>query len=115
MKSNSGQTGVIRSKDTTKSRQPMNLSGCYPCHKINSWRFTDLRKPGPDLTGIAEKTNPQWAIRWISEPHKFRSTTRMPSFFYQRNMVDPAIVPEPERTQNVKFQDAEVNAIVTYL
>ena len=39
----------------------------------------------------------------------------MPSFFYQRNVVDPAIVPEPERSQNVKFQDAEVNAIVSYL
>ncbi len=115
MKCHSGQIGVDRSDDITKATQTIELYGCYACHKINSWRFTDLRKPGPDLTGIAEKTNPQWAIRWISEPHKFRSTTRMPSFFYQRNMVDPAIVPEPERTQNVKFQDAEVNAIVSYL
>ncbi|MEO8036689.1 MAG: c-type cytochrome, partial [Acidobacteriota bacterium] len=90
------------------------LYGCYACHKINNWRFTDLRKPGPDLTGIAEKTTPDWAFRWISEPRSFRSTTRMPSFFYQRNMVGP-FVGEEERAHNVKLQDAEIHAIVAYL
>jgi mono/diheme cytochrome c family protein len=115
VKCHSGQIGVDRGDDITRATQTIELYGCYACHKINNWRFTDLRKPGPDLTGIAEKTTPQWALRWISEPHKFRSTTRMPSFFYQRNMVDPAIVPEPDRSQNLKYQDAEVNAIVSYL
>src|SRR5947208_9167123 len=115
LKCHSGQIGVDRGDDITKATQTIELYGCYACHKINNWRFTDLRKPGPDLTGIAEKTTQAWAVRWISEPHSFRSTTRMPSFFYQRNMVDPAVVPPAERAQNIKFQDAEVNAIVEYL
>ncbi len=38
----------------------------------------------------------------------------MPSFFYQRNMVGPA-VPAAERAQNIKYQDAEIRAIVEYL
>jgi cytochrome c2 len=38
----------------------------------------------------------------------------MPSFFYQRNMTGPA-VPQHERIRNVKYQDAEIHAIVTYL
>ena len=107
------QIAVDRGDDITKATQTVELYGCYACHKISNWRFTDLRKPGPDLDGIAEKTTPEWAFRWISEPHNFRSTTRMPSFFYQRNMVDPSVVPPQERAQNIKFQDAEIHAIVS--
>src|SRR4029079_10497258 len=38
----------------------------------------------------------------------------MPSFFYQRNMIGPT-VPAPERAQNIKYQDAEIHALVAYL
>jgi len=115
LKCHSGQVVVDKGDRITKAMATVELYGCYACHKINNWRFTDLRKPGPDLNGIAEKTTPEWVIRWISEPHKFRSTTRMPSFFYQRNMIDPHVVPAAEIAQNIKYQDAEVHAIVSYL
>src|SRR4051794_35769288 len=115
IKCHSGQTRIEGGEQITKATQTVELYGCYACHKISNWRFSDLRKPGPDLSGIAEKTTPQWAFRWISEPHNFRSTTRMPSFFYQRNMVDPSVVPPAERAHNIKLQDAEIHAIVSYL
>lgn len=115
IKCHSGQMSVDRGDDITKATQTVELYGCYACHKINNWRFSDLRKPGPDLGGIAEKTTPEWAFRWISEPHNFRSTTRMPSFFYQRNIVDPSVVPPQERAHNITLQDAEIHAIVSYL
>jgi cytochrome c2 len=115
IKCHSAQMGVDRGEDITKATQTVELYGCYACHKINNWRFSDLRKPGPDLGGIAEKTTPEWAFRWISDPHNFRSTTRMPSFFYQRNIIDPSVVPPQERAQNIKLQDAEIHAIVSYL
>ena len=114
IKCHSGQVNVDGGEQITKAMQTVELYGCYACHKISNWRFTDLRKPGPDLTGIAEKTTPDWALRWISEPHEFRSTTRMPSFFYQRNMVGP-YVPAAEKAQNIKNQNAEIHAIVAYL
>ena len=115
IKCHSGQVGVDSGDDITKAMLTVEIYGCYACHKINNWRFSDLRRPGPDLNGIAEKTTPEWAFRWISEPHNFRSTTRMPSFFYQRNMIDPSIVPAAEIAQNIKYQDAEIHSIVTYL
>ena len=115
IKCHSGQVGVDQGDQISKATLTVEIYGCYACHKINNWRFSDLRKPGPDLNGIAEKTTPDWAFRWISEPHNFRSTTRMPSFFYQRNMIDPAVVPAPEIKQNIKYQDAEIHSIVTYL
>jgi len=113
-KCHANQVQVRGGEQITKATATVELYGCYACHKIATWRFTDLRKPGPDLNGIAEKTTPEWAIRWISEPQRFRSTTRMPSFFYQRNMVGPFVAAN-ERAQNIKYQNAEIQAIVTYL
>lgn len=115
IKCHGGQVAVDQGEEISKATHTVELYGCYACHKINNWRFSDLRKPGPDLNGIAEKTTPDWAFRWISEPHDFRSTTRMPSFFYQRNIIDPHVVPAPEIAQNIKYQDAEIHALVTYL
>jgi cytochrome c2 len=114
LKCHSGQVSVDKGDRITHATQVVELYGCYACHKISNWRFTDLRKPGPDLTGIAEKTTPAWAARWIAEPHDFRSTTRMPSFFYQRNMIGPA-VGASERSANIARQNVEIQAIVSYL
>ena len=114
IKCHSGQIEVNEGEDISKAMQMVELYGCHACHKIDNWRFTDLRKPGPSLDGIAEKTSPEWTFLWIANPARFRSTTRMPSFFYQRNMVGPAVPPE-ERARNVKYQDAEIHSIVSYL
>ncbi len=113
-KCHGSQMVVDRGPAVTNGGSMIELYGCVACHKIDTWRFSNLRKPGPDLNGIAEKTTPQWAIRWLMEPHDFRSTTRMPSFFYQRNMVGPAVPPQ-ERIENSKKQNAEIHAIVSYL
>jgi cytochrome c2 len=114
LKCHAGQMDVAQGSKISKAAHMVELYGCHACHKIDNWRFTNLQKPGPSLEGIAEKTTPQWALRWIANPSHFRSTTRMPSFFYQRNMTGPA-VPAAERAQNIRYQDAELHAIVSYL
>lgn len=114
LKCHSTQIDVAQGEKISKATHMVELYGCHACHKIDNWRFSELQKPGPSLEGIAEKTTPQWAIRWIANPSHFRPTTRMPSFFYQRNMIGPA-VPANERKQNIAYQDAELHAIVSYL
>jgi mono/diheme cytochrome c family protein len=114
IKCHAGQIEVRDGNQINKATHMVELYGCHACHKINNWRFTGLQKPGPSLEGIAEKTTPQWAVRWISNPNHFRPTTRMPSFFYQRNMIGPAVSAR-EREQNIRYQDAEIHSIVTYL
>lgn len=114
IKCHGGQMEVRDGDQLNKAMHMVELYGCHACHKIDNWRFSELRKPGPSLDGIAEKTTPEWAFRWIANPMRFRPTTRMPSFFYQRNMVGPAI-PAAERAQNVKLNDAEIHAIVSFL
>jgi mono/diheme cytochrome c family protein/cytochrome c551/c552 len=114
VKCHAGQVNVREGERINRAIQMVELYGCHSCHKIDTWRFTDLQKPGPSLEGIAEKTTPEWTFRWIANPARFRSTTRMPSFFYQRNMVGPT-VPPGERARNIRYQDAEIHSIVTYL
>jgi cytochrome c2 len=114
IKCHGGQLEVRDGDEINKAMHMVELYGCHACHKIDNWRFSELRKPGPSLDGIAEKTTPEWAFRWIANPMRFRPTTRMPSFFYQRNMVGPAI-PAAERAMNVKYNDAEIHAIVSFL
>lgn len=114
LKCHSNQVAVNGSDEITRATAMVELYGCHSCHKINNWRFSDLQKVGPSLDGIAEKTTPEWAFRWIANPHAFRSTTRMPAFFYGRNMVGPSVSAE-ERAQNIRFQDAEIHSIVAFL
>jgi len=77
--------------------------GCYGCHKIKGWE--DIRKPAPDLTKIAEKTSEEWIIRWIQEPLAFRPA-RMPQVWGVR--ID-------ETPEQLKRNDAEMNAVATYI
>jgi cytochrome c2 len=95
-------------KATTQETGRFLLShmGCGSCHLIDLPAYKDLRKPGPDLTRIAEKTNPGWAYKWIAAPRDFHPTTFMPHFFFQENIKGEA---------NRRRQETEITAIVSYL
>ena len=69
-----------------------------------------LRKVGPSLTRVAEKTNPEWAMKWIKAPRAFKPDTKMPHFYLQANNVDEALPPDQK-----KFPDAEIRAVTHYL
>jgi len=47
-----------------------------------------IPKMGPSLTHVADKTTPDWAVRWLSSPNRFRPDTRMPSFYLQAQRDD---------------------------
>jgi len=70
-----------------QSRALVEDLGCYGCHKISS--FEHLRKRGPDLTNIAQKTSEEWSQKWAMAPREFRPTTRMPHFWNQSNTGGP--------------------------
>ena len=78
--------------------------GCSGCHQID--RFDDLRKRGPDLSGVASKTSAEWAYNWVMNPKSFRPETPMPRFFNLANTSD-----EYWAARN----EAEAEAIVSYL
>ena len=101
-------SGVWTPKATTQEsgRFLINHMGCNSCHAIDLPAYSNPRKPGPDLTRIATKTNPGWAYKWISAPRDFHPTTFMPHFFFQENIKGDV---------NKRRQETEITSIVSYL
>jgi mono/diheme cytochrome c family protein len=79
-------------------------AGCYACHKTKG--FENLRKPGPILTKIASKLNPDWVKNWIRDPRAIKPATWMPKPWYTSNSSSPA-----DAVRN----EVEINATVAYL
>jgi len=69
-----------------------------------------MRKVGPSLYRIAEKTNREWTARWLKGPREFRPDTKMPHFYGLANN-DKSVLPEHQKD----FPDAEIQAITHYL
>ena len=69
-----------------------------------------MRKVGPSLRRISEKTNADWMRLWVKSPRTFRPDTKMPHYYQLSNNM-PDVLPEDQK----KFPDAEINSIVTYL
>jgi len=79
-------------------------AGCYACHKIRG--FEDLRKPGPILTKIDAKLNPDWVKNWIRDPRAVKPSTWMPKVWYNSNTDSP---------EDAVRNEVEINATVAYL
>lgn len=90
--------------------------GCFGCHEINGFEGKNrigpdlrleptaeeepkfaadpnlvrgkMRKVGPSLQHVAQKTSAEWISYWTEEPKRFRPETRMPQFFGLTNLED---------------------------
>jgi mono/diheme cytochrome c family protein len=69
-----------------------------------------MRKVGPSLYRISEKTNQEWARSWLNNPRGFRSDTRMPHF-YNLSTNSPDVLPADQKA----FPAAEVHSVIAYL
>ena len=47
-----------------------------------------LRKVGPSLKRVADKTTAEWIAYWTEKPKRFRASTKMPQFFGLTNLED---------------------------
>ncbi len=68
------------------------------------------RKVGPSLRRIVEKTNEEWARRWIQSPRGFRPDTKMPHFYNLSN-DSRDVLPVDQKD----FPAAEIHSIAHYL
>src|SRR5262249_48625812 len=69
-----------------------------------------LRKVGPSLRRLAEKTNEEWTRRWVLNPRGFRPDTKMPHF-YGHSTSKVENLPDDQKT----FPATEVHSIAHYL
>jgi len=69
-----------------------------------------MRKVGPSLKRLVEKTNSAWLVHWLRSPRDFRPDTKMPHFYGLANN-HPDVLPKSEQA----FPDTEIHAIAHYL
>jgi mono/diheme cytochrome c family protein len=69
-----------------------------------------LRKVGPSLLRISEKTNQEWARSWLNNPRGFRADTKMPHFYNLSNNIN-VVLPKDQQG----FPEAEIHSIISYL
>jgi cbb3-type cytochrome oxidase cytochrome c subunit len=72
-----------------------------------------MRKVGPSLYHLADKTTEEWVRKWLRAPRKFRPDTKMPHFFGLSTNNHEYL--ELEANEQKDFPDAEINAIAYYL
>lgn len=70
----------------------------------------NMRKVGPSLFRLSEKTHAAWVARWLRSPRGFRPDTKMPHYYDLANN-HPNVLPADQKD----FPDAEIQAIVHYL
>jgi mono/diheme cytochrome c family protein len=78
-----------------------------------------IRRAGPSLYRLAEKTNEAWVRKWIRSPRGFRPDTRMPHFYGLSNNNQEVLTAhdkdkKPDDTE-ADIPDAEIRAIAHYL
>lgn len=73
----------------------------------------ELRRVGPGLRRLAEKTNEKWLHAWIANPRGFRPGTKMPHFFHLSTNSKEYLNKHAPDQEN--FPDAEIYAIARYL
>ncbi|MCP3960314.1 MAG: c-type cytochrome [bacterium] len=84
--------------------------GCTGCHTGDPLESGTGALAGPALLGIASKTSPAWAYRWIEGPSELDSAARMPHFFD----LDSDAGSDAGAEQRARRR-TEVRAIVHYL
>lgn len=79
---------------------------CFKCHVLGE------KTPGgqpqewaPDLSKVARRLNPDWIIRWIQDPPKYRPGTRMPVFFPDKDSGPEDILQGDEEQQIAALRD----------
>jgi mono/diheme cytochrome c family protein len=80
----------------------------------------NLRKVGPSLFRLGEKTNKEWVMKWLRAPRAFRPDTKMPHFYGLSNNNPDQLSDElPGDSQLPKdqkiFPDTEIEAVTYFL
>ncbi len=64
----------FKAGDPDKGKKLFETVGCQGCHELNGKGETH----GPDLSNIGKKVNADWLVTWISSPHSYNATSKMP-------------------------------------
>jgi mono/diheme cytochrome c family protein len=103
-KCHKNETFIPHAPTLTRAYATYERAGCYACHKTRG--FEGLRKPGPNLTRIGAKLDPEWVKTWVRKPSAIKATTWMPQPWYNSNSNTP---------EDAQRSETEIEATVAYL
>ncbi|MGZ0171687.1 MAG: hypothetical protein ACKVHE_19260, partial [Planctomycetales bacterium] len=117
--------------------------GCFGCHEINGYDGHDrigpdirleptveqlpkyasdpnmipgeMRKVGPGLKHIAQKSGENWIAYWTEDPQRFRASTRMPKFFGLSNSGGYPDSVDPHDLEGREISKVELAGIAQFL
>jgi mono/diheme cytochrome c family protein len=117
--------------------------GCFGCHEINGYDGHDrigpdmrleptveqlpkyasdpnmipgeMRKVGPGLKHIAQKSGENWIAYWTEDPQRFRASTRMPKFFRLSNSGGYLDSVDPHDFEGREISKVELAGIAQFL
>ena len=77
---------IPRRGNLERGEDLVNSLGCFGCHRIESDASEEVttlqtlrRDHGPNLIGLASKTDHEWIYNWLREPERYFPQTKMPN------------------------------------
>jgi len=78
--------GLAHGETIARGEKLFEELGCHGCHLVDG--YESLAKVGPYLRLAAAKLEPSWLVRWVTNPHEFRPSTRMPNFLFKQDEAE---------------------------
>jgi mono/diheme cytochrome c family protein len=79
---------------------------CFSCHILGDKKPSgDPKDWAPDLTRIKGRINPDFLLKWLRDPSKYRPGTKMPGFFPDKDSGPDDILGGDEMRQMAAIRD----------
>lgn len=79
---------------------------CFNCHWDGDKKPAGKQEEwAPDLTGVPDRLNPDWIVRWLRDPAKIVPNTKMPAFFTDDTSGPDDILDGDETAQILALRD----------
>jgi cytochrome c551/c552 len=75
------EPGTLKEESAVeKGRLSISRLGCARCHQSSFLGIDDVA-PGPALTKLQDRIDPEWLMNWLENPAQLRREARMPTLF----------------------------------
>ena len=79
---------------------------CFSCHILGEKKPTgNPDQWAPDLTNVRSRMNPDFLLKWLRDPNKYRPGTKMPAFFPDKDSGPDDILGGDEMRQMAAIRD----------
>jgi cytochrome c2 len=89
------KTHKLTGNDLAQAKALFTKLQCQKCHILGAHSPADINSAAPDLLQVHKRLNPDWVVRWLSNPSAIMPDTRMTGF-WQKDDQGKEIPPDPK-------------------